>query len=117
MSRPSLGFFTTPDTDAPATAKTLFPADAARVFRMLGDEHRLRVLLTLARRGEMNVEELCEAVGTRQAAMSHHLAWLLMAGIVACQRRGRHRYYALAGGVVRDLLRFVKPDRGRPGEG
>jgi ArsR family transcriptional regulator len=105
------------DTDAPATAKTLSPADAARVFKMLGDENRLRILQALARRGEMNVGELGEAVGMRQPALSHHLAWLLLARIITCQQRGRYRYYALAGGVVRDLLRFVKPDRGRPGEG
>jgi DNA-binding transcriptional ArsR family regulator len=65
----------------------------------------------------MNVGELCESVGMRQPAMSHHLAWLLLARIIACHQRGRYRYYALAGGVVRDLLRVVKPDRGRPGEG
>jgi ArsR family transcriptional regulator len=116
MSRPSLGFVTPPDTAAPATAKTLSPADAARVFKMLGDEHRLRVRLALARRGEMNVGELCQAVGMRQPTMSHHLAWLLVARIIACHQRGRYRYYALAEDVVRDLLRVVKPDRGRPGE-
>jgi DNA-binding transcriptional ArsR family regulator len=76
-----------PDADAPATTKTLSPADAARVFKMLGDEHRLRVLLALARRGEMNVGELCQALGMHQPAMSHHLGWLLLAGIIACHPR------------------------------
>jgi DNA-binding transcriptional ArsR family regulator len=111
MSRPSLGYVTPPDTDAaaPAAARALSPAEAARLFRVLGDEHRLRVLLALPRRGEMNVEELSEAVGMRQPALSHHPSWLPMAGVVACQRRGRYRYYVLAGGVVRELLRFVKP--------
>jgi DNA-binding transcriptional ArsR family regulator len=92
-------------------------ADVADLFKVLGNRTRLRVLLALARRGEMNVGELCQAVGMRQPAMSHHLAWLLLARIIACHQRGRYRYYALAGGVVRDLLRFVKPDGGRPGEG
>jgi predicted transcriptional regulator len=70
MSCPSLGFVTTPVTAAPATAETLSPAEAARVFKMLGDEQRLRVLLALGRRGEMNVGELCQAVGMCQPTIS-----------------------------------------------
>jgi DNA-binding transcriptional ArsR family regulator len=92
-------------------------ADAADLFKVLGNRTRLRVLLALTRRGEMNVGELGEVVAMRQPNLSSHLASLLLRGVLTCRRRGRYRYYALAGGVVRDLLRFVKPDRGRPGEG
>jgi DNA-binding transcriptional ArsR family regulator len=117
VSRPSYRVPTPPDTDAaaPATPKTLSPAAAARLFKLLGDETRLRVVLALARRGEMNVGELCEAIGIHHPAMSRHLAWLLMARIIACRPRGRYHYYALTGGLVRDLLRFVWPGAGGVG--
>jgi DNA-binding transcriptional ArsR family regulator len=94
-------------------AKTLSLPDAARLFKMLGDEARLCILLLLAGRGAMNVGELCAAVGMRQAALSHHLSHLLLHGLIACRRRGRYRYYAIAPGIVRELLRFVKPERRR----
>jgi DNA-binding transcriptional ArsR family regulator len=38
-----------------STAPALSPAQAAQLFRLLGDEPRLRILQLLAGRGEMNV--------------------------------------------------------------
>jgi ArsR family transcriptional regulator len=96
--------------------KALPLADAADLFKMLGDRTRLRVLLALARQGEMNVGELSEAVGMNQSALSHHLSLLRMHGIIADRRQSQHRVYALAAGIVPDLLRFVRPEQPQPGE-
>ncbi|MCP2255657.1 DNA-binding transcriptional regulator, ArsR family [Prauserella aidingensis] len=41
--------------------------------------------------------ELGRAAGVRASTASEHLGVLVDAGLVTCEKRGRHRYYALAG--------------------
>jgi DNA-binding transcriptional ArsR family regulator len=91
--------------------KKLPLADAALLFNLLGDRTRLRILLLLARRGEMGISELCEAVGIRSVGVGYHLAKLRLHGVIDGRRRGQRRSYALAAGRVHDLLDLVKPER------
>jgi DNA-binding transcriptional ArsR family regulator len=84
-------------------------AQAAQVFKMLGDERRLRLLLLLAQRGHLSVSALSAALGHQQAAVSHSLKLLRLAGLVWFQREGASNFYALAPGHGRDLLRGIKP--------
>jgi DNA-binding transcriptional ArsR family regulator len=87
-------------------------ADAALLFKALGDQTRLRILLLLERRGEMSASELGEAVGMQRMAVGHHVAKLCLHGVIDRRRRGQRRSYTLAAaGLVHDLLRFVKPER------
>lgn len=69
--------------------------DLARVFKLLSDETRLRILLYLARRNELHVRALCEMLGQSQPAVSHHLALLRMAELIEPRREGKHNYYRL----------------------
>ena len=46
--------------------------DLVQVFKLLSDETRLRVLLYLAREGELHVTALCEKLDQSQPAVSHH---------------------------------------------
>jgi ArsR family transcriptional regulator, arsenate/arsenite/antimonite-responsive transcriptional repressor len=62
--------------------------DLARVFKLLSDETRLRILLYLSRRKEMHVRALCEILGQSQPAVSHHLALLRMAELIEPRRQG-----------------------------
>jgi DNA-binding transcriptional ArsR family regulator len=80
---------------------------AARLFGLLGDETRLRLLLRLAEGKDVSVTALAEAFGMSQPALSHHLTRLRLAGAVTCRREGNHHFYALAPGPARDLLLFV----------
>lgn len=48
--------------------------------------------------------ELARAAAVSASTASGHLAVLVDAGLVTCETRGRHRYYALAGGEVADAL-------------
>ena len=89
-------------------------ADAAALFNLLGDRTRLRILLLLSRRGEMSISELCDAVGIRSVGVGYHLAKLRMRGVIDGRRRGQRRSYALAAGLVHDLLGLVKPERSPP---
>ena len=70
-------------------------ANLTQVFKLLADESRLRILLTLAREGEMHVSALCAMLNQSQPAVSHHLTLLRMAGLVGFRRDGKFNFYRL----------------------
>ena len=79
-----------------AIAQTTEPTlDPVRVFRLLGDETRLRAALLMHRRGELCVCELTEATGVSQPKMSRHLGHLRDVGLVVTRRSGQWVHYAL----------------------
>jgi ArsR family transcriptional regulator len=67
----------------------------AQLFRILGDETRLRVLMTLRDAGEMNVTALCRKLRIPQPTVSHHLGILRMGGLVSSRRLGKEIHYAV----------------------
>jgi len=69
--------------------------DASALYRLLGDEARLRLLRVLA--GErLNVTELTGVLGLAQSGVSRHLGLLKDAGLVSEERNGGFSYYRLA---------------------
>lgn len=76
----------------------------AEVFRMLSDLSRLKIVLSLAHDGEMHVSALCGLLGQSQPAVSHHLTLLRMTGLVAYRRDGKHNFYRVDSGLLRELL-------------
>ncbi|HXI28491.1 MAG TPA: metalloregulator ArsR/SmtB family transcription factor [Vicinamibacterales bacterium] len=69
--------------------------DASALYRLLGDEARLRLLRVLA--GErLNVTELTGVLGLAQSGVSRHLGLLKDAGLVSEERDGGFSYYRLA---------------------
>lgn len=83
-----------------------------QVFKLLADESRLKILLALAQDGELHVSALCELLGQQQPAVSHHLTLLRMTGMVGFRRAGKHNFYRLESGLVRDLLEQFFEDSG-----
>src|SRR5438876_11657141 len=69
--------------------------EAASVYRLLGDEARLRLLRVLGRE-RLNVTELTGILGLAQSGVSRHLGLLKEAGLVAEERDGGFSYYRLA---------------------
>jgi DNA-binding transcriptional ArsR family regulator len=82
------------------------------MFDLLSDRSRLKLLLTLARNDELNVSALCRLLGQTQPAVSHHLKQLRIKGLVEFRREGKHNYYRLHSGPLRDLLERVGHDTG-----
>jgi ArsR family transcriptional regulator len=82
------------------------------VFKLLADKSRLKILLALAREGELHVSALCELLEQSQPAVSHHLTLLRMAGLVGYRRDGKHNYYRVDSALVRDLLEQFFTDSG-----
>jgi SAM-dependent methyltransferase len=65
------------------------------LFRLLGDDARLRILRVLAAE-RLNVTELTGILGLAQSGVSRHLGMLKEAGLVAEQREGGFAFYRLA---------------------
>ena len=66
----------------------------ARLFRILGDPTRLRILMLLDSQ-ERNVSDLCRRLKMPQPTVSHHLSLLRMGELVATRRNGKEIFYSL----------------------
>ncbi len=66
-----------------------------KLFKLLSDETRLRILYYLTQREELHVRALCELLHESQPAVSHHLALLRVAGLIERRRQGKHNFYGL----------------------
>ena len=66
-----------------------------QLFRLLGDDARLRILRLVAAE-RLNVTELTSILGLAQSGVSRHLGMLKDAGLVVEQREGAYTWYRLA---------------------
>ena len=83
-------------------------AAAATAFKALADPARVRILNLVAEVGEACNCHLTEPLGLSQPTVSHHLALLHEAGLLARERRGKYVYFRIdEAGVesVRSALR------------
>ncbi len=86
-------------------SRSVLAEDAARLFRLLGDPTRVRILEVLIDSPELCVHEIAAAVDAAETKVSQALRLLRMAGIVRNRRAGRHVHYRLDDDHVRTLLR------------
>jgi DNA-binding transcriptional ArsR family regulator len=70
-------------------------ADTAKIFKLLGDPTRMRLLYALSQR-ELCVCDLSAVLGVSQSAISHQLRLLRSARLVRYRKVGKIVYYALA---------------------
>ncbi|GLW06399.1 hypothetical protein Misp01_15290 [Microtetraspora sp. NBRC 13810] len=78
--------------------------DLSRVFGLLSDPGRLRMMAALLEGGEMCVCDLAAATGQSMSAASHALRLLRAHRVVKVRRAGRMAYYRLADSHVRMLF-------------
>jgi DNA-binding transcriptional ArsR family regulator len=78
-------------------------AAVERLFKVLGDESRLRILQALAE-SERSVSEILEQTRLPQTLASFHLRILREAGVLVTERRGPFIYYRLADPSLPNLL-------------
>lgn len=81
--------------NAPAEVAPAVIKDLVKVFKLLSDETRLRILLYLMQEGELHVRALCDLLEQSQPAVSHHLALLRVAELIESRREGKHNFYRL----------------------
>lgn len=83
-------------------------AEAARLLKLLANEHRLLILCRLAAEREMPVGGIAAAVGLSQSALSQHLAKMRDEGLVATRREAQTIYYRIADPDTRRILALLK---------
>lgn len=84
----------------------------SEVFKLMADKSRLKILLALAQDTELHVTALCDMLGQSQPAVSHHLTLMRMTGLVGYRRDGKHNFYHLQSGLLRDLIEQFFTDSG-----
>ena len=88
---------------SPDSTMAYSPPTVERLFKVLGDENRLRILQSLGQ-GERSVSEILEKTGLPQTLASFHLRTLREAGVVTTERKGPFIYYSLADPSLPNLL-------------
>lgn len=81
-------------------------ASAAEFLKALSHEARLMILCHLSDR-ELSVTELEGLLGTRQSAVSQHLARLRADGLVASRREGKAIFYRILDPRARAIVAEV----------
>src|SRR5215211_1634686 len=76
------------------------------VFKALGDPSRLRILGAVAERPRTG-KELADLLAVGAPTVSHHVAKLIDAGLIAVRRDGQSRIYALDEAALGALTRLV----------
>ena len=103
----------TPPTPSPmATSRRASPATAdapheprlARVAALVADPSRARMLAFLMSGEYASAGELAKTASVGAATASAHLVKLVDAGLLACEPRGRHRYFRIADADVAHAL-------------
>ena len=79
-------------------------AGLERMFKVLANGTRLRLLHSLARRPGLSVTELADAVGMKPQAVSNQLQRLVDKCILANMRSGINVHYRIVDPCVMDLL-------------
>ena len=91
---------------APITADRVV-AQLGKIFKLLADETRLRILFELTHTTELHVRAFCDLLGQSQPAVSHHLALLLEDGLIERRREGKHNFYRLVPRRMENLFELV----------
>ena len=76
----------------------------ARVFKVLANDTRLRLLHTLSRDGEVSMTDLATAVSMKPQAVSNQLQRLVDLGILGSRRSGANMLYRVVDPCVTSLL-------------
>jgi DNA-binding transcriptional ArsR family regulator len=84
--------------------------DRVTVFEVVADPRR-RQILDLLRQGELAVNDLVDALGLAQPAVSKHLRVLRDAGLVTTRVDGPRRIYAVDMTPLQDLDAWLAPYR------
>jgi SAM-dependent methyltransferase len=79
--------------------------EASTLYRLLGDEARLRLLRVL-RRERLNVTELTGILGLAQSGVSRHLGLLKDAGFVVEEKDAGYTYYRVAPAISQESTRI-----------
>jgi DNA-binding transcriptional ArsR family regulator len=76
----------------------------AALFKLLGNDTRVRLLHHIVRNGEATVTDMAKKLGMKPQAVSNQLVRLSDTGMLASRRDGNNVYYRVVNGCVAPLL-------------
>ena len=76
----------------------------AALFKLLGNDTRVRLLHHLVRSGEATVSDMAKTLGMKPQAVSNQLVRLSDTGMLSSRRDGNNVYYRVVNGCVAPLL-------------
>jgi DNA-binding transcriptional ArsR family regulator len=79
-------------------------ADIAKIGALVADPARARMLLALGDGRALPASVLADEAGVAASTASAHLGKLVDGGLLSVESHGRHRYFALAGEPVGELI-------------
>lgn len=77
--------------------------DLADLYKVFGDYSRIRIMYVLLQE-ELCVQDIADALGMTQSAVSHQLKTLKQSKLVKARREGKSIFYSLADDHVRIIL-------------
>ncbi|MBE5898356.1 MAG: helix-turn-helix transcriptional regulator [Lachnospiraceae bacterium] len=77
--------------------------DLADLYKVFGDYSRIRIMYILLQE-ELCVQDIADALGMTQSAVSHQLKTLKQNKLVKARRDGKSIFYSLADDHVRIIL-------------
>ena len=81
--------------------------EMAELFKVFGDSTRIKILCALFD-GEKCVQEITDAAGASQSAVSHQLRILKQSRLVRNRRQGKQICYSLADEHVKTILGMAR---------
>ena len=81
----------------------------ARVFALVGDSTRIRMLRLLAKKDKVNVTDIATEVGMSVVCISHHLQLLKDNNVLQNEREGNTIYYMLnKDPFIKNIMSLIK---------
>ncbi len=77
----------------------------SRIFKVLGDETRVKIVYSLAQADQLCVCDIAQIVGLSLPAVSHHLRVLRELDMARARKEGKMVFYSLADDHVASLVR------------
>ena len=78
----------------------------AELFKGFADPTRVHILSLLQKHGELCVNDIADAVGLSQSAISHQLRILKEMHLIKFRREGKNIWYSLADEHVKTILQM-----------
>ena len=78
----------------------------ARIYHMMSDPSRLRIVLCLAK-NETNVTALCKKLHMSQPTVSRHLSLLKFTAIAEARREGKEIFYCIQPEIRKTLNMII----------
>jgi DNA-binding transcriptional ArsR family regulator len=79
-------------------------SSAAKIFKALGDDTRMKVAYALCQEEELCVCDVANIIGSSVANVSHHLRLLKNMGLAKYRKEGKLVFYSLDDDHVRQLI-------------